>query len=217
MTIYLDSDYRCHLTAGEGMQAVETDAFDGKCQTYIEGFRFVPAGQSWTRSDGAVFPGEMVSPWKDIRELERAQFEYECGDTLRQIKELLGVDDNSLLMTKVRYNMLTAQGVDEVYSVYVQTNEDGYVTAVDSDAFIDDPTFWVKIDEGTGDMYHYAKNQYCKYGVTASDGTYNYKLVRGRVVYMPQTPVAPTPTVEERLNDIETALCEILDILSEMQ
>ena len=29
MTIYIDSDYKCHTSAGDGMTAVATDAFDG--------------------------------------------------------------------------------------------------------------------------------------------------------------------------------------------
>lgn len=76
-TIYLDSDFKCHATNDGTMNAVETNAFDGKCDTYIEGYRFVPSGESWTRSDGVVFYGEMVSPWKDCAELDNAQREYE--------------------------------------------------------------------------------------------------------------------------------------------
>lgn len=77
MTIYIDSDYKCHLTDYGTMRAVETDVFDGKCQTYIEGYRFVPAGETWTRDDGQVFTGEMISPWKDWSTLDAAQREYE--------------------------------------------------------------------------------------------------------------------------------------------
>lgn len=78
MTIYLDTDYKCHTAPGDGLTAVETDYFDGsKCTDYIEGYRFVPAGQTWTRPDGVVFSGEMVSPWKPWRELDAAQRAYE--------------------------------------------------------------------------------------------------------------------------------------------
>ena len=77
MTIYIDSDYKCHTAPGDGLTAVETDYFDGKCQAYIEGYRFVPAGAFWTRPDGVVFRGEMVSPWKPWRELDSAQRAYE--------------------------------------------------------------------------------------------------------------------------------------------
>lgn len=77
MTIYIDSDYKCHTTTADGLTAVETDVFDGMCAAYIEGYRFVPAGQTWTRPDGVVFQGEMVCPWKPWRELDAAQRTYE--------------------------------------------------------------------------------------------------------------------------------------------
>ena len=77
MTIYIDSDFKCHTTTADGLTAVETDVFDGMCAAYIGGYRFVPAGASWTRPDGVVFQGEMVSPWKPWRELDSAQRAYE--------------------------------------------------------------------------------------------------------------------------------------------
>lgn len=77
MTIYVDSDFTCH-TANDGtMTAVETAFFVGKCPAFIEGYRFVPDGTSWTRSDGKVFRGEMITPWKDFSELDNAQREHE--------------------------------------------------------------------------------------------------------------------------------------------
>lgn len=77
MKIYIDSDYKCHATPADGLTAVETDFFDGKAPGYIEGYRFVPAGESWTREDGTVFSGEMAAPWKDWEELDKIQREYE--------------------------------------------------------------------------------------------------------------------------------------------
>lgn len=77
MTIYIDNDYKCHTASGDSLTAIETDFFAGKCQDYIEGYRFVPAGESWTRFDGAVFSGEMIAPWKPWQELSDAQAAYE--------------------------------------------------------------------------------------------------------------------------------------------
>lgn len=77
MTIYIDSDYKCHTSPGKGLTAVETGFFDGKCRQYIEGYRFVPAGETWTREDGTVFTGDMVAPAEDSRILEAAQAAYE--------------------------------------------------------------------------------------------------------------------------------------------
>lgn len=77
MTIYIDSDFKCHTVAGDGLTAVETTAFDGKCAAYIEGYRFVPDGSTWVREDGTVFSGEMVTPWKPWEELDAVQRAYE--------------------------------------------------------------------------------------------------------------------------------------------
>lgn len=95
MTIYLDANFRCHTTDTGGLSPVETTAFDGKCRRYIEGCRFVPAGETWTRSDGVVFTGEMIAPVEDSRILEAAQAAYEeaqeeNADALAAL-EVLGV------------------------------------------------------------------------------------------------------------------------------
>lgn len=77
MTIYIDNDYKCYVTDTGSLTPIETDVFDDKCPAYIEGYRFVPEGKIWTREDGEVFAGEMVSPWKPWGELDTAQREYE--------------------------------------------------------------------------------------------------------------------------------------------
>ena len=98
MTIYIDNDYKCYVSAAEGRRAVETDAFDGKYPEWIESYRFVPDGETWTRADGEVFKGEMVTPWKDLSEayvaqtayLERQNAQYEAA--LSEIEVALGVN-----------------------------------------------------------------------------------------------------------------------------
>ena len=98
MTIYIDTDYKCYITPASDRKLVETDAFDGKCPAYIEGYRFVPTGETWVREDGAEFIGEMVGPWKPWEELDAAQREYErqqleeAVDELREIAVQLGAD-----------------------------------------------------------------------------------------------------------------------------
>ena len=77
MTIYIDNHYKCHVSPNDGMTAVETDAFDGKCRQYIEGYRFVPAGETWIREDGQVFIGGMVAPWRPYEILSEFQAIYE--------------------------------------------------------------------------------------------------------------------------------------------
>lgn len=98
MTIYIDNDFKCHVSNPDGLyRAVETDAFDGMCPAYIEGYRYIPAGESWTRSDGVVFTGEMIAPWRDWRSLDDAQRAYEreqlaaYEQALSEIEAALGV------------------------------------------------------------------------------------------------------------------------------
>lgn len=74
-TIYIDSDYKCYTSNADGRRAIETDAFDGKCEEWIESYRLVPAGETWVREDGRMFTN-MVSPWKELREAYIAQAAY---------------------------------------------------------------------------------------------------------------------------------------------
>lgn len=98
MTIYIDNDYKCHVTDDGTMTAVETDYFNGKCDAYIEGYRYVPEGQTWTREDGVEFGGVMIAPWVDLRILEDAQRAYEQTQladyeaALSEIEAALGVN-----------------------------------------------------------------------------------------------------------------------------
>ena len=95
MQVYLDADYRCHTLDTGGLEPVETDFFSGKCGRFIQGYRYIPAGESWTREDGTVFTGEMIAPAEDIRLLQAAQAAYEearseNADALEAL-EVLGV------------------------------------------------------------------------------------------------------------------------------
>ena len=108
-TIYIDSDFKCHVTDDGTLIAVGTDFFDGKCDTFIEGYRFVPAGEVWTRPDGVIFTGEMVAPWKDWRQLDDAQRIYE-REQLIALRE-----ENKALVADM------AQMVNEIYQSDIET------------------------------------------------------------------------------------------------
>lgn len=88
MKVFIDNECKCYTTNPDGaFREIETDFFKGKCQTFIEGYRYVPPGESWARSDGVVFTGEMIAPWKDYDELDIAQREYEQAQ-LAQLKNM---------------------------------------------------------------------------------------------------------------------------------
>ena len=109
MTIYIDTDYKCYITPASDRKLVETDAFEGKCRRYIEGYRFVPTGETWVREDGAEFIGEMVAPWKPWEELDAAQREYE-----REQLEEANTQNYQMLET-------IAVMVEEVYQSDIET------------------------------------------------------------------------------------------------
>ena len=68
------------------------------------------------------------------------------------------------------------------YIVYVKTNDSGYITAINSSAFLPDTTGWVEIDQGYGDKYHHAQGNYFALPIVTDGGAYRYKLVDGAPV-----------------------------------
>lgn len=85
MTVYLDKDFKCHVTDDGTMTAYETNFFDSKCTQFIEGYRLVPRGEAWVREDGKAFEGLMIAPWMDVKALDEAQRQYE-QEELRRLK-----------------------------------------------------------------------------------------------------------------------------------
>lgn len=83
MIYYLDEEYRVHLSQDESgdLTAWEdvNEIFHGKAQAFIEGYRVVPEGATWVRSDGTVFVGLMISPAIDYAIIEAAQAGYDQG------------------------------------------------------------------------------------------------------------------------------------------
>lgn len=73
-TIYLDEAYRCHLSDDGTMRPVETDVFDGKCRAYVEGYCYVPEGETFARN-GKMLVGKVVFPYSEYDVLEAAQAE----------------------------------------------------------------------------------------------------------------------------------------------
>lgn len=110
MTIYIDSDYKCHVSATEGRRAIETDAFNGKCAEWIESYRFVPEGGTWTREDGEEFRGEMAAPWKDLGEAYAAQTVYLTGKLAAAEADIAELD---IALLDAEYENITGGTDDE--------------------------------------------------------------------------------------------------------
>lgn len=86
--------------------------------------------------------------------------------------------------------------MERQYVVYAKTNVNGYITAVNSSAFLPDLTGWVEIDRGNGDKYHHAQGNYFPLPIITDGGAYRYKLVDSK-------PVECTP---EEIAEQEDAL-----------
>lgn len=108
------------------------------------------------------------------------------------------------------------------YIVYVKINENGYITAINSSAFLSSFDGWVEIDSGTGDKYYHAQGNYFDKPIYDVRGIMQYKLVDGRPVermqeemdadYIPPVlqpdPMERIAALEEQLAAYEAAYKE---------
>ena len=92
-TIYLDTEFRCHVTDDGTRTPVQTDFFDNKCDALVEGYRCVPEGEIWVNPQGIPFPGEMIAPSTDFAPLDDAQRQHEREQLadMRHALEIMGV------------------------------------------------------------------------------------------------------------------------------
>lgn len=92
------------------------------------------------------------------------------------------------------------------YHVYVQTDEQGRITAVNSSAFVG-ADWGTEIDQGYGDQYHHAQGNYFPQPIYTEDGIPRYKLEEGQAVERTEEEIAadraalpePEPTETEKL------------------
>ena len=95
----------------------------------------------------------------------------------------------------------------EPYRVYVQTDDGGRITAVNSSAFVS-ADWGTEIDRGFGDKYHHAQGNYFTAPVYTEDGIPRYKLVDGQAVERTEEEIGadraalppPPPTTAELLD-----------------
>lgn len=89
--------------------------------------------------------------------------------------------------------------------VLVRTDSENRVTAINSSGFADGDG-WIQIDEGYGDKYHHAQNNYLDKSIMDEHGIYRYKLVDGKPVERTVEEMdadyaarpAPEPTADEK-------------------
>lgn len=95
------------------------------------------------------------------------------------------------------------------YIVYAKTDSNGYITAVNSSAFLTDTAGLTEIDRGYGDKYHHAQGNYFPEPIFTDGGAYRYKLVDGKPVECTAEEIAEqeaanqpelVPTTDDVLN-----------------
>lgn len=101
------------------------------------------------------------------------------------------------------------------YIVYVKNNAYGYITAVNSSAFLENVTGWVEINSGYGDKYHHAQGNYFPKPIMTMGGAYCYKLVDGEVVECTAEEIkaqeeANKPIPEATTDDILNAMLGVM-------
>jgi hypothetical protein len=95
-TIFIDDEYKCHVNNEDGLyEPIETEEFDGKCDAYIEGYRYIPSERILNYGNGVLIQGKAIMPWKNYAELAKAQEKYEELLNLEQ-KEALKIMGVSL-------------------------------------------------------------------------------------------------------------------------
>jgi hypothetical protein len=106
------------------------------------------------------------------------------------------------------------------YIVYVKSNSKGYITAVNSSAFLSDTTGWVEIDHGYGDKCHHAQNHYFAKRIITDGNAFRYKLVDGKPVECAAEEIAqqeeankpvPTPAEDSVWDELDAAYQEGVD------
>lgn len=70
----------------------------------------------------------------------------------------------------------------EPYKVYVKTDNQNRITAINSNAFLSSLEGWQEIDSGNGDKYHHAQGNYFDKSIMDDRCIYRYKLINGKPI-----------------------------------
>ena len=101
----------------------------------------------------------------------------------------------------------------EPFIVYVQADEQGRITDITSDAFLESTQGWTAIDSGYGDAFHHAQGNYLPGPLMDRRGICRYRMANGRPVERTQeemdADLAARPAPE--MTDVELLLATAAD------
>lgn len=107
-----------------------------------------------------------------------------------------------------------------MYIVYIKTDDENRVTDINSSAFISDTSGWTEIDIGDEDRYYHAQGNYLSKPLFDEYGRHNFRLMDGTIAEIPEAgkpnvPDLPVITDSQRMDAMECAIEEIINILME--
>ena len=111
------------------------------------------------------------------------------------------------------------------YIVYAKTDSGGYITAVNSSAFLPDTAGWTEIDRGFGDKHHHAQGNFFPQPLITEGGAYRYKLIDGMVTECAEAEILEQdeaqkrntpPTLQDRVDALETTADDMILLMAEM-
>lgn len=66
--------------------------------------------------------------------------------------------------------------------VYIKIDNNNNITDINSNIFIQDTSEYILIDQGNGDKYAHAQNNYLPLPLQSEEGVYNYKYINNNIV-----------------------------------
>ena len=98
-----------------------------------------------------------------------------------------------------------------MYKVYIKTDSENCITEITSGEFISDTAGYTVIDEGEGDKFHHAQNNYLEKPISDENGAFNYKLENGGAVLRTKAEKvadmpAPTPILRTEMETVQAQI-----------
>ena len=112
---------------------------------------------------------------------------------------------------------------DQVYVVYVKTDNKNRIVSVNSSPFLTDTDGWIEIDRGDDYRCHHAQGNYFPMPIMDERGIWRYKLEDGKPMERTAeemdadvVPHEPQPTDAERIAALEEQNAFLTECLLEM-
>lgn len=90
---------------------------------------------------------------------------------------------------------------NNLYIVYIKTDLNGYITDVNSSAFLTDTLGWIEIGSGYGDKYHHAQGNYFEKPIVTMSGAYQYKMVNNEIIECAENEIIAQEETNKKIEE----------------